>query len=530
LIASRSGSTAGLLFLWLSLLLVTLLGRPLLPVDETRYVAVAWEMWQRGEFLVPFLNGEPYSHKPPLFFWLIHAGWWLFGVNAWWPSCVGALASLGALFLTAGLARQLWPADSVTRRLVPWVVFSGIFWAAFYSWVQIDMLLVLACVLGMRGIVSAAHGRTGGWLLAGVAIGLGVLAKGPVILVFVLPPALLGPFWIEARLRRPWMSWYGGVAVSVFIGACIGLGWALPAAQAGGAAYREALLWGQTADRLVHSFAHAHPWWWYLPWLPLLLVPWLLLPWCWPRLVAGLRAPGAATRFCLSWLLPALVLLSFISGKQAKYLLPLLPAAALRVARALSGLSGQPVTQRPWLLAAAVFMAGMALTVVPFYPGVAPWLVDLHPAWGAGIMTVAGLLVLRGPLRADDYPPVMALLSVIVLGLFQTGVFRAGVPSYDLRPVSRLLASAQAAGLPVANLAGYHGQFHFYGRLGRPVVPLSEAAVAAWGRDHPDGLLVAYYGRGGKVPADAVYTQPYRGGSLAVRDGVSVAANPDVLP
>jgi hypothetical protein len=124
----------------------------------------------------------------------------------------------------------------------------------------------------------------------------------------------------------------------------------------------------------------------------------------------------------------------------------------------------------------------------------------------------------------------MALLTVIVLALFQSGVFHAGVPSYDLRPVSRLLASAQAAGHPVANLADYHGQFHFYGRLHRPVIPLPETVLAAWGRDHPAGLLVTYYGRGGEAPPDAVYTQPYRGGSLAVREGASVAASPDVLP
>ena len=68
------GSVAALaaLQLWL---------RPLLPVDETRYLAVAWEMWWRGDFLLPWLNGEPYSHKPPLLFWLIHALWALFGVS-----------------------------------------------------------------------------------------------------------------------------------------------------------------------------------------------------------------------------------------------------------------------------------------------------------------------------------------------------------------------------------------------------------------------------------------------------------------
>ena len=70
---ARAASVAGLLLCWLALLLLSLALRPLLPVDETRYIGVAWEMWQRGDFLVPWLNGEPYSHKPPLFFWLVHA-------------------------------------------------------------------------------------------------------------------------------------------------------------------------------------------------------------------------------------------------------------------------------------------------------------------------------------------------------------------------------------------------------------------------------------------------------------------------
>ena len=67
--------------MWLLLVGVTLKLRPLLPVDETRYLSVAWDMWQNDNFLVPHLNGAPYSHKPPLLFWLMHLGWSIFGVN-----------------------------------------------------------------------------------------------------------------------------------------------------------------------------------------------------------------------------------------------------------------------------------------------------------------------------------------------------------------------------------------------------------------------------------------------------------------
>ena len=67
--------------LWLVLVATGLLTRPLMPIDETRYVSVAWEMWVGGDALVPHLNGEAYGHKPPLLFWLINLVWAVFGVS-----------------------------------------------------------------------------------------------------------------------------------------------------------------------------------------------------------------------------------------------------------------------------------------------------------------------------------------------------------------------------------------------------------------------------------------------------------------
>ena len=59
----------------MALIAVAVLTRPAMPIDETRYLAVAWEMWQSGDYLVPHTNGLPYSHKQPLLFWLINFGW-----------------------------------------------------------------------------------------------------------------------------------------------------------------------------------------------------------------------------------------------------------------------------------------------------------------------------------------------------------------------------------------------------------------------------------------------------------------------
>ena len=104
----RTASWLGLVAVWLVVLLTALLTRPLVPVDETRYAAVAWEMWQRGDFLVPYLNGEPYSHKPPMLFWLMHLGWAAFGINDWWPRLVAPLSGFaGPLGPRAHAARPV---------------------------------------------------------------------------------------------------------------------------------------------------------------------------------------------------------------------------------------------------------------------------------------------------------------------------------------------------------------------------------------------------------------------------------------
>src|SRR5450432_551296 len=44
--------------------------RPLSLPDEGRYVGVAWEMLRSGDWITPTLDGLPFFHKPPLFYWI----------------------------------------------------------------------------------------------------------------------------------------------------------------------------------------------------------------------------------------------------------------------------------------------------------------------------------------------------------------------------------------------------------------------------------------------------------------------------
>src|SRR6185369_11735796 len=66
-----------------AVLLYPCLAFPLFEPDEGRYAEIPREMLQRGEWVVPYLQGEPYLDKPPLFYWLVMLSYRAFGAHDW---------------------------------------------------------------------------------------------------------------------------------------------------------------------------------------------------------------------------------------------------------------------------------------------------------------------------------------------------------------------------------------------------------------------------------------------------------------
>ena len=129
-----------------------------LAIDETRYLTVAWEMYSRGDWLVPHLNGEFYTHKPPLLFWLILLGWQAFGVSDWWPRLVPAIAGLAAWGFLWRLARRLWPEVEDVPPLAVILAGGTLVWAVTGNLIMFDLLLAACVLLGMLGLARAGTG------------------------------------------------------------------------------------------------------------------------------------------------------------------------------------------------------------------------------------------------------------------------------------------------------------------------------------------------------------------------------------
>ena len=513
--APRGGGVTVAALLVVVVTVTGLVTRPLLAIDETRYAAVALEMLQRGDWLVPHLNGQTYSHKPPLLFWLVLAGWQVLGVSEFWARLVGPLAGIVALTIVSSLARAFWPLDARV------ITAGALVWAAFGSLFMFDTLLACSALLGVLGVFQAVErGRRRGVLCLALGIALGVLSKGPVILIHVMPVALAAPWWATPRPDRRWAVWYASLLGALLLGAGGALLWAIPAGIAGGPEYQQAIFLGQTAGRMTKSFAHQRAVWWYLPLLPALLFPWCFWPESWASARALRVAPrDAGIRVCLVWSGAGLLAFSLVSGKQLHYLLPLMPAVSLMLARGLGQREAAPIG-RPWLVALLIALSSVVVIVAGTTALADPALWwphgDIQWWWALLPMSAAVTLVVwhRGRITRNAAVHSLAIGTAVLLVGLQLAAARAGTVPHDTTAMAAQVRNAMQQGKPIAMLGAYNGEYHFAGRLqGAQIDVIGAAEAPAWLRTHPDGLLLRYdRGRTPLVMDGIVARHPFRNG------------------
>jgi 4-amino-4-deoxy-L-arabinose transferase-like glycosyltransferase len=329
--------------LFLALLLLAILPmRDLWAPDEPDFAQCVKEMRLGGHWLLPYLNGAPYSEKPILYFWVMKASSLLLdaltgglgftqGVAAWalrLPSVLAAVAFLAAFrrwavrFLEPGVAE---PAALILATTPLW------FWQS--QFIQIDLLFsaLLAwswlCWLGGYLLLTQPGKDSRRWFLQAYGwLALAFLAKGP--LAAVLSLLLLAAFLVWRRdlraLRRT--HFLAGLGLTLLIVAP----WYLAAGIQGGTQYVYELTILQNLGRATKAWDHVHPWWKYGEYLLGDFFPWVLLL---PALALHLRRQRSldqpAQQFLLLAFLVPFVFLSAVQSKQGKYLLMGYPFLAL---------------------------------------------------------------------------------------------------------------------------------------------------------------------------------------------------------
>lgn len=481
------------IMLGLAIVLARVLAYPLLPIDETRYLSVAWEMWQSGNYLVPHLNDLPYPHKPPLLFWLINLAWTFFGTSDLVARLAIPVVGLSAFGLLAAVVRRSEGSNAGTIDRAPLILLSLFPWTIYLALSMFDILVTVCLLLALWSQLRYQSSRTLGWLLlSGFAVGLGMIAKGPVMLVYWLPLMLSYRAW-----RGEQKGWLKGVGLATLLGVVVVLAWAVPAAIAGGAHYAEAIFWRQSAGRIDNAFAHARPWYWYLKLLPLLLLPWTLTRfWKRPLVATPLQ------KMALWGFLPQLALFSLFSGKQVHYLVPTLPFIAIWLSEQWPKITDKRLWAVPAiLLALAVATWQLPTLALKYFPAapLASW-----TSYLAIVPVILALLVWWKP--ASRWLMVSLPLA---LNTFLLGLSPAIMQYYDLEPFAQQVTRAQQQHA-VAYVGGYANQFRF---LGRGTQPLDELlhGTEQWRQEHPDGMLVVVLRHPSEAQkAAAVATSHYR--------------------
>jgi 4-amino-4-deoxy-L-arabinose transferase-like glycosyltransferase len=337
-------------------------GLPPFDRDESRYLQATAQMFETGDFVDIRFQGQPRYLQPAGIYWLQAASVALFskpGERQVWPHRIPSLlGATAAVLLTAWIGNLLFGAP--TGFVAAVLLASSVLLGVEARMAKIDAVLLAAVLTAMAALakiyLAAASGREARRRWAAVlwlALGAGLMLKGPIILLVVLGTVLLLAIadrrvaWLR-HLRAGW-----GVPLML----AVVLPWLIAIGIASGGTFFEIAIGKSLLGKVATGQqAHGAPPGYYLATFPLTFWPGslfaaLAVPFAWARR----RDP--AVRFCLCWIAPTWIVFELVATKLPHYVLPTYPAIACLAAAALLA----PQTRAAGRWAARAMRAWMGL-------------------------------------------------------------------------------------------------------------------------------------------------------------------------
>jgi len=356
---SRLGMRGGCVLILAAILFFARLGARALWSSEFRWAEIAREMLVTHNYFWPTINGHVYYDKPLGSYWLvIFSTPFTGGLNEAATRLPCAIAGLLAVALLMLLVRRLYDArTAILGGVILATSFSFVFFSRHASADVETLTGELAALL----LFNHNEERAGGLWVVGLWLIMAATSLTKGLLGFALPLLVIGvysclrdgvvPFYqaisrgsLVERIRRlvernRWFfNWYtvAGVALGALV---YGLPFQISSRLMGSEKGLQ-MVYRENVVRFFHPFDHRGPIYLYVYVIFALMAPWsALLP---AALVEthslrhGGAKPARADRFALVYFWATFIFFTVSGSRRSYYILPILPAAAILIARTLA--------------------------------------------------------------------------------------------------------------------------------------------------------------------------------------------------
>lgn len=195
---------------------------PLLDKTEARYAEIARIMQESNQWIVPQIDyGIPFWAKPPLSTWMSALSYLIFGVNEFASRFPSFILSILLIIIAGKIVKKsgasFYLPGFILLTMPEFLIHTGV--------VSTDTALEFCVAIMMISFWKTMQSETKTYwsYLFFVALGFGLLAKGPLIMVLTFPPLFL---WCCIDISR-FFQFFSKfpVVIGILITAIIGIPW-----------------------------------------------------------------------------------------------------------------------------------------------------------------------------------------------------------------------------------------------------------------------------------------------------------------